>query len=169
VEKSASRQEIAVEVLEVVFAVSMKTLSNYVNHMAETPVDKQFVPQMNRRDGICQKPAMSRWKSLTRSAEGEQDASGFRPRVSYLRLESSANALRIEAHCAEVSVSRGSGVVVAASPICRTRLRAFHHPALRNARISFSIRRSLIWVSILTKNDTVGGSASGLKRKPKGF
>jgi hypothetical protein len=32
--------------LEVVFAVSMKTLSNYVNHMAETPVDKQFVPQV---------------------------------------------------------------------------------------------------------------------------
>jgi hypothetical protein len=31
--------------LEVVFAVSMKTLSNYVNHMAETPVDKQFMPQ----------------------------------------------------------------------------------------------------------------------------
>jgi hypothetical protein len=126
---------------------------------------------LDRRDGICQKPAMSRWKSLTRSAEGEQDASGFRPRVSYLGLESSANAIRIEgrAHCAEVSVSRGSEVVVAASPIYRTRLRAFHHPALRNARISFSIRRSLIWVSMLTKNDTVGGSASGLKRKPKGF
>jgi hypothetical protein len=31
--------------LEVVFAVSMKTLSNYVNHMAETPVDKQSMPQ----------------------------------------------------------------------------------------------------------------------------
>ena len=32
-------------VLEVVFAVAMKTLSNYVNHMAETPVDAQFMPQ----------------------------------------------------------------------------------------------------------------------------
>jgi hypothetical protein len=32
--------------IEVVFAVSVKTLSNYVNHMAETPVDKQFVPQV---------------------------------------------------------------------------------------------------------------------------
>jgi hypothetical protein len=31
--------------LEVVFAVAMKTLSNYVNHMAETPVDTQFMPQ----------------------------------------------------------------------------------------------------------------------------
>jgi AhpD family alkylhydroperoxidase len=33
-------------VLEVVFAVAMKTLSNYVNHMAETPVDTQFMPQI---------------------------------------------------------------------------------------------------------------------------
>jgi alkylhydroperoxidase family enzyme len=33
-------------VLEVVFAVAMKTLSNYVNHMAETPVDVQFAPQV---------------------------------------------------------------------------------------------------------------------------
>jgi alkylhydroperoxidase family enzyme len=32
-------------VLEVVFAVTMKTLSNYANHMAETPVDRQFLPQ----------------------------------------------------------------------------------------------------------------------------
>jgi alkylhydroperoxidase family enzyme len=32
-------------VLEVVFAVAMKTLSNYANHMAETPVDKQFLLQ----------------------------------------------------------------------------------------------------------------------------
>lgn len=32
-------------VLEVVFAVTMKTLSNYANHMAETPVDPQFLPQ----------------------------------------------------------------------------------------------------------------------------
>ena len=30
-------------VLEVVFAVAMKTLSNYVNNMAETPVDAQFM------------------------------------------------------------------------------------------------------------------------------
>jgi uncharacterized peroxidase-related enzyme len=29
-------------VLEVVFAVAMKTLSNYANHMAETPVDVEF-------------------------------------------------------------------------------------------------------------------------------
>jgi alkylhydroperoxidase family enzyme len=33
-------------VLEVVFAVAMKTLSNYVNHMAETPVDAQFMQQV---------------------------------------------------------------------------------------------------------------------------
>ena len=32
-------------VLEVVFAVAMKTLSNYANHMAETPVDTQFLSQ----------------------------------------------------------------------------------------------------------------------------
>jgi uncharacterized peroxidase-related enzyme len=32
-------------VLEVVFAVAMKTLSNYTNHMTETPVDAQFKPQ----------------------------------------------------------------------------------------------------------------------------
>jgi hypothetical protein len=30
--------------IEVVFTVSVKTLSNYVNHMAETPVDNQFMP-----------------------------------------------------------------------------------------------------------------------------
>lgn len=29
-------------VLEVVFAVAMKTLSNYANHLAETPVDRAF-------------------------------------------------------------------------------------------------------------------------------
>jgi hypothetical protein len=89
--------------------------------------------------------------------------------TSVLNLQ--RNAIRIEGrpHCAEVSVSRGSEVVVAASPIYRTCLRAFHHLARRNGRISFSIRGSLIWVSILTKNDTVGGSASGLKRKLKGF
>lgn len=33
-------------VLEVVFAVAMKTLSNYANHIAETPVDKQFLSQL---------------------------------------------------------------------------------------------------------------------------
>ena len=33
-------------VLEVVFAVAMKTLSNYINNMAETPVDKQFMSQV---------------------------------------------------------------------------------------------------------------------------
>jgi uncharacterized peroxidase-related enzyme len=33
-------------VLEVVFAVAMKTLSNYVNNMAETPVDAQFMQQV---------------------------------------------------------------------------------------------------------------------------
>ena len=32
-------------VLEVVFAVAMKTLSNYANHMAETPMDTQFLRQ----------------------------------------------------------------------------------------------------------------------------
>jgi AhpD family alkylhydroperoxidase len=32
-------------VLEVVFAVAMKTLSNYANHIAEIPVDTQFLPQ----------------------------------------------------------------------------------------------------------------------------
>ena len=32
-------------VLEVVFAVTMKTLSNYANHLAETPVDPQFLPR----------------------------------------------------------------------------------------------------------------------------
>jgi AhpD family alkylhydroperoxidase len=36
----------AQSVLEVVFGVAMKTLSNYVNHMAETPVDRQFSRQM---------------------------------------------------------------------------------------------------------------------------
>ena len=51
---------------------------------------------MGRRDGIRQKPAMSRWNNLTRLAEGEQDGSEFRPRVSYLGLESSANAIRID-------------------------------------------------------------------------
>jgi AhpD family alkylhydroperoxidase len=30
-------------VLEVVFAVAMKTLSNYANHVAETPLDTQFL------------------------------------------------------------------------------------------------------------------------------
>jgi len=29
-------------VLEVVLAVSVKTLSNYINHMADTPLDPQF-------------------------------------------------------------------------------------------------------------------------------
>jgi AhpD family alkylhydroperoxidase len=38
----------AQSVLEVVFGVAMKTLSNYVNHMAETPVDRQFSRQMWR-------------------------------------------------------------------------------------------------------------------------
>ena len=32
-------------VLEVVFAVAMKTLSNYANHMTEAPVDRQFLSQ----------------------------------------------------------------------------------------------------------------------------
>ena len=32
-------------VLEVVFGAAMKTLSNYTNHMAETPVDAAFAPQ----------------------------------------------------------------------------------------------------------------------------
>jgi AhpD family alkylhydroperoxidase len=32
----------AQSVLEVVFGVAMKTLSNYVNYMAKTPVDRQF-------------------------------------------------------------------------------------------------------------------------------
>src|ERR1700692_594161 len=36
----------AQSVLEVVFGVAMKTLSNYVNHMAETPVDRQFSRQV---------------------------------------------------------------------------------------------------------------------------
>jgi alkylhydroperoxidase family enzyme len=36
----------AQSVPEVVFGVAMKTLSNYVNHMAETPVDRQFSRQM---------------------------------------------------------------------------------------------------------------------------
>ncbi len=31
-------------ILEVVLIVSMKTLSNYVNHIAETPLDQQFAP-----------------------------------------------------------------------------------------------------------------------------
>jgi AhpD family alkylhydroperoxidase len=31
-------------VLEVVFGAAMKSLSNYTNHIAETPVDKQFAP-----------------------------------------------------------------------------------------------------------------------------
>ena len=53
-------------------------------------------------------------------------------------------------------------------PLSTGLLRAFHHPALRNAKISFSIRRSLIWVLILTKNDTVG-SASGLSESRKAF
>jgi AhpD family alkylhydroperoxidase len=35
----------AQSVLEVVFGVAMKTLSNYVNHMARTPVDPQFSRQ----------------------------------------------------------------------------------------------------------------------------
>jgi uncharacterized peroxidase-related enzyme len=30
------------QLLEVILAVSMKTLSNYVNHVAHTPVDKEF-------------------------------------------------------------------------------------------------------------------------------
>jgi len=34
----------AAQALEVVVAVAMKTLSNYVNHMADTPVDTQFLP-----------------------------------------------------------------------------------------------------------------------------
>jgi len=32
-------------VLEVVFGVAMKTLSNYANHIAKTPVDTQFLSQ----------------------------------------------------------------------------------------------------------------------------
>jgi AhpD family alkylhydroperoxidase len=36
----------AQSVLEVVFGVAMKTLSNYVNHMAETRVDRQFSRQI---------------------------------------------------------------------------------------------------------------------------
>lgn len=36
------------KVLEVVFAVAMKTLSNYASHVAETPVDRQFLPQIWR-------------------------------------------------------------------------------------------------------------------------
>jgi AhpD family alkylhydroperoxidase len=38
----------AQSVLEVVFGVAMKTLSNYVNHMAEIPVDRQFSRQLWR-------------------------------------------------------------------------------------------------------------------------
>jgi hypothetical protein len=33
-------------VLEVVFAVAMKILSNYVNHVTETPIDAQFMAQV---------------------------------------------------------------------------------------------------------------------------
>jgi AhpD family alkylhydroperoxidase len=40
----------AQSVLEVVFGVAMKTLSNYANHIAETPVDAQFYRQIWRRD-----------------------------------------------------------------------------------------------------------------------
>ncbi len=32
-------------VLEVVLAISLKTISNYVNHMADTPLDDMFAPQ----------------------------------------------------------------------------------------------------------------------------
>ena len=32
-------------VLEVIFAIAMKTLSNYTNHLADTPVDKAFSVQ----------------------------------------------------------------------------------------------------------------------------
>ncbi len=30
------------QVLEVVLGVSLKTLSNFINHLAETPIDEQF-------------------------------------------------------------------------------------------------------------------------------
>lgn len=33
-------------VLEVIFAIAMKTLSNYTNHLADTPVDKAFSEQI---------------------------------------------------------------------------------------------------------------------------
>jgi len=32
------------QVLEVTLAISIKTMSNYINHMAETPLDEQFAP-----------------------------------------------------------------------------------------------------------------------------
>jgi uncharacterized peroxidase-related enzyme len=32
-------------ILEVVFAAAMKTLSNYANHIAQTPLDAEFLPQ----------------------------------------------------------------------------------------------------------------------------
>jgi len=38
-------------VLEVILGVSMKTLSNYTNHVAETPLDEAFQPQAWRKAG----------------------------------------------------------------------------------------------------------------------
>ncbi|MDK9760313.1 carboxymuconolactone decarboxylase family protein, partial [Vibrio sp. D173a] len=32
------------QVLEVILGLSQKVISNYVNHLAETPVDKAFEP-----------------------------------------------------------------------------------------------------------------------------
>lgn len=39
------------QILEVVLAVSMKTLSNYANHIAETPLDPAFEPVAWKRTG----------------------------------------------------------------------------------------------------------------------
>jgi alkylhydroperoxidase family enzyme len=33
------------QVLEVILGISFKTLSNYVNHIADTPLDESFAPQ----------------------------------------------------------------------------------------------------------------------------
>ncbi len=38
------RRAIAEPKLEVVLGIGMKTLSNYTNHLAETPLDAQFQP-----------------------------------------------------------------------------------------------------------------------------
>ena len=38
-------------ILEVILGVSMKTLSNYTNHVAETPLDEAFQPQAWKKAG----------------------------------------------------------------------------------------------------------------------
>jgi uncharacterized peroxidase-related enzyme len=59
------------QVLELLVGVVLKTLSNYANHMAHTPLDRQFLPFANRRNEAAR---VSAAHGRGRAAAGGHDA-----------------------------------------------------------------------------------------------